>query len=280
MKIYDCFTYFNEDQLLKLRLETLWDKVDFFVICEATRTHSGNDKPINFKSENFKKYKEKIRYLLVDTFPFESNNPWVLENYQRNYLANGLFDAEKNDLILISDLDEIPNPNSINKFNPKKFTRGSFHQFTFIYFLNNCMMKNSLPLIWSSAMITTYGNLVDVFKCPNEVRTYRGKGIFRGIKKLIMRYKTQAIEDGGWHFTWTGGVEKILLKMESTAHQEFNLPEYRDPELIKQKIRVGGDILGEHMAGSSCQLLELDEKFPEHLVKNVDEFSNLILRAD
>lgn len=280
MKIYDCFTYFNEDQLLKLRLETLWDQIDFFVICEATRTHSGKDKPINFKSENFQKYKEKIRYLLVDTFPFESNNPWVLENYQRNYLANGLFDAEKNDLVLISDLDEIPNPNSINKFNPKKFKRGSFHQLTFIYFLNNCMIKNSAPYIWSSSMITTYGNLIDIFRCPNEVRTYRGKGIFRGIKKFIMKYKTQSIVDAGWHFTWTGGVEKILLKMESTAHQEFNLPEYRDPELIKQKIRVGGDILGSHMDGSECQLFQLDHRFPEYLVKNPEEFSNLILRQN
>lgn len=62
-KVFDCFTYFNEDQLLKLRLETLWNKVDYFVICEATKTHTGKDKGINFKIENFEKYKEKIRYL-------------------------------------------------------------------------------------------------------------------------------------------------------------------------------------------------------------------------
>jgi beta-1,4-mannosyl-glycoprotein beta-1,4-N-acetylglucosaminyltransferase len=135
-KIYDCFTYFNEDQLLKLRLETLWESVDYFVICEATRTHTGKEKPVNFNFKKFEKYKSKIRYLLIDSYPFETEDPWVYENYQRNYLMNGLNDASDNDWVMISDLDEIPNPDSISSFNPAVYLYGSFHQHAFIYFLN------------------------------------------------------------------------------------------------------------------------------------------------
>lgn len=279
-KIYDCFTYFNEDQLLKLRFETLWETVDYFVICEATRTHTGKEKPINFQLEKFEKYKSKIRYLLIDSYPFETDDPWVYENYQRNFLINGLLDAADDDWIMISDLDEIPNPDSIGKFNPSLYLRGSFHQHAFLYYLNNRVMRGSTPFIWTLPKITTFRALRDLFKCPEEVRNYRGTGLLRGVKKFFIKKKTQSILDGGWHFTWMGGVERILLKMDSIAHQELNKPEFRDPKLIKEKIRCGGDIFGESMSvpDGGAELVKINyQHMPKYLVDNQLEFSNLIL---
>ena len=88
-RIYDCFIFYNESRLLKLRLETLWEEVDLFVICESKYTFSGNPKPINFKMEDFKDFESKIRYLLIDHYPFETDDPWRREEYKRNYLMQG-----------------------------------------------------------------------------------------------------------------------------------------------------------------------------------------------
>lgn len=280
-KIYDCFTYFNEDQLLKLRLETLWDYVDYFVICEATRTHTGKEKSINFKIENFAKYKSKIRYLLIDSYPFETNDPWVYENYQRNYLINGLNDADFSDWVIISDLDEIPNPSAISYFRPDLYLRANLLQYAYIYYLNNQVLLKGVPYVWRLPKITTIANLKNKFLCLEEVRNYRSSGFWRGIKRNWMKFRTQQIANAGWHFTWMGGVERILLKMDSMAHQELNRPENRDPNLIQHKIRSGGDVLGQGIDGGSSHLVSIDyQHMPKYLVDNKDEFSNLILHPN
>ena len=106
-KVYDCFCYFNEDLLLELRLETLWDEVDYFVICESVLTISGLPKPLYFDLENFQKYNSKIRHLVIRDYPFDTSDAWRNERWQRDYLINGLFDANPDDWILLSDVDEI-----------------------------------------------------------------------------------------------------------------------------------------------------------------------------
>ena len=115
--IYDCFTFFNELDLLEIRLNTLNDYVDYFVLVEATKTFTGKDKPLyyNENKERFKQFENKIIHIIVDTYP-DSTNPWVLENHQRNSIANGFANCKDNDIILISDLDEIPRPELIDKY--------------------------------------------------------------------------------------------------------------------------------------------------------------------
>lgn len=276
-KVYDCFTYFNEDQLLKLRLETLWDQVDFFVICESVLTHAGNSKSINFNINNFYKYKEKIRYLIIDKYDFISANPWDYENYQRNFLMNGLWDAVDKDWVIVSDLDEIPNPDTIKMFDPQRYPRASLIQKSYTFFLNNLVLENGQPFLWDLAKITTFRNLKTIFKCPEELRHYKSRGIFRGIKKTLMKHRTQLILNGGWHFTWMGGVEKIIAKVQSTAHQEINTPQNRDPERIKEKLLAGQDVLGINNKNMSYQIIDVSESLPTYLSSNKDEFSNLIL---
>ena len=119
MKIYDCFSYWDEDLLLELRLNILNNYVDYFVVVESDKTWQNNPKEFKFKLDNFIKFKDKIIYVRVDDMP-EGENPWVRENYQRNCITRGLHQAKDNDLIIISDADEIPNPKQIINFNPTK----------------------------------------------------------------------------------------------------------------------------------------------------------------
>ena len=123
MQIIDCFMYFDEDLMLEVRLNTLFDHVDKFVICEATLDHSGKKKQLNFNIKKFEKFKKKIKYIVVDDLPinvkkFKKN--WhpahCRDQFQRNALTRGYQDCEDNDLILISDLDEIPDPQKILEF--------------------------------------------------------------------------------------------------------------------------------------------------------------------
>jgi len=115
MKIYDCFSYWDEDLLLDLRLNILNDYVDYFVIVEGNKTWQNNSKKLRFDIQKFSKFKNKIIYIPVEDMP-DGDNPYLRENFQRNCITRGLKKSSPDDLILISDLDEIPNPKVLNKF--------------------------------------------------------------------------------------------------------------------------------------------------------------------
>ena len=123
MKLYDCFMYFDEDLMLDLRLNVLNDYVDKFIIAEATRDHAGRDKKLNFDIKNFSKFKNKIDYLIIEDIPLDVKskkknwdaNHWR-DQFQRNSLSRGFENCNENDLIMISDIDEIPNPSKISEF--------------------------------------------------------------------------------------------------------------------------------------------------------------------
>ena len=121
MSIYDCFMYFDEDVMLDLRLHTLDEYIDTFVIAEATRDHAGNEKKLNFDYKNFLKFKDKIKYLVIDDLPTKVKSVkknWapdhLRDQHQRNSLAKGFENCDDNDLIMISDIDEIPDPNVLD----------------------------------------------------------------------------------------------------------------------------------------------------------------------
>ena len=176
MKIYDCFMYFDEEIVLDLRLNTLNEYVDYFVIVESKFTHRGDERSLKFNHEKFKKFKNKIIYLIYDQQPSqieiikpEDNNgqkstKYILnaayrENGQRNYIQEGLVDAKNNDLILISDVDEIPSLFKIDfdKLNEKiiLFKQDMFY-YKFNLFIPNfrwtgtkgCRKKNLISPQW------------------------------------------------------------------------------------------------------------------------------------
>ena len=123
MKLYDCCMYFDEDLVLDLRLNVLNDYVDKFVIAEATKDHTGRDKKLNFNFKNFSKFKDKINYIVVEDLPinlksFKKNWPvhHLRDQHQRNALSKGYKNCSDDDLIMISDIDEIPDPGKIKEF--------------------------------------------------------------------------------------------------------------------------------------------------------------------
>ena len=105
MKIYDCFSYWDEDFLLDLRLNILNDYVDYFVIVEGNKTWQDNKKKLRFNINKFEKFKNKIIYIPVKDLP-GGDDPYLRENYQRNCIERGIKEANEDDLIIISDLDE------------------------------------------------------------------------------------------------------------------------------------------------------------------------------
>ena len=114
MKVYDCFTFYNEFELLELRLQALWDVVDCFVIVEANRKHNGEPKIFNFweQQADFKEFLPKIRFIPADlsNVPFSGAGDWSIENAQRNAIMNGLDDAQPDDLIMSSRSPSCPSP--------------------------------------------------------------------------------------------------------------------------------------------------------------------------
>ena len=143
--VYDCFPFFNELDVLEIRLNVLDEVVDKFVIVEMSKTHTGIDKPFYFEQNKarFKKFLHKIIHIKVDDIPSTENldkvdSAWLLENYQRDQIMRGLKDAKDSDIVLISDCDEIPNPVRIREY---KQNRESgiriFKQSMYHFFLNN-----------------------------------------------------------------------------------------------------------------------------------------------
>ncbi|MDH6524840.1 hypothetical protein [Polynucleobacter sphagniphilus] len=275
-RIYDCFIFYNESRLLKLRLETLWEEVDLFVICESKYTFSGNPKPINFKMEDFKDFESKIRYLLIDHYPFETDDPWRREEYQRNYLLQGLLDARDSDWVMISDVDEIIHPQAIALFNPKRYLRASLIQKCYSYYLNNLHVGIDGSISqWNKPKITTYRALRNFFKTPENLREYKATGIFRSfLRTYINKLATQKIMNGGWHFTWMGSVNDMISKLESFSHQEFNTEKFKNPSEMLKKINSGGDLLDR---GFIYQAQDISSEFPSSIVKNYEEYKDWIL---
>ena len=125
MAIYDCFQYFNEDHIADLRFNILNKFVDKFVVVESTVNHQGKSKKLNFDINKYKKFKNKINYIVVDDTPENIKKPHkggesLVEQHQRNSIVKGLKNAEDSDFVILSDVDEIPNLNKLVEFNRNK----------------------------------------------------------------------------------------------------------------------------------------------------------------
>lgn len=276
MKVFDCFTYFNEDELLEIRLQTLDAHVDCFVIAEATHTQSGLPKPMNFRPERFARFAHKIRYILVDDMPLARNDAWANENHQRNALMRGLADAAPDDLILVSDLDEIPDPRGIAAYQTK-YLRGTFIQRLFYYRLNNEALDpaSGAPLTWRGPQITTCRHLRGFFGNTQNLRIYKPTGPLRTLRrKWLKSFSNQDIAEGGWHFSWVMPCDRMLAKIHSMAHQEFNTAQIASLETIDQLLREGKDILQRNLR---FRRIELDDSFPPCLLQSRERLREFIL---
>ena len=271
-KIYDCFCYFNEDLLLSLRLETLDGVVDKFVMSEATHTHRGNPKPLNFNPAQFERFSDKIVYLVVDDLPLNLGNALANEVHQRNALLRGLTDAADDDWVIISDVDEIPNPDALRQYRPWNLY-GTLIQNFYHYYLNNLAVKKGdqgKRREWIRAKITTAGHLRNFFGTPQNLRIYQrtrgAAGLFHYLQRKLLH---QRIRNGGWHFSWLMTPEQIIEKLSCFSHTEYDTPEIKNVDNMLAAIRNGRDIMGK---GEQFRLVEIDHTFPRYLQENLDRF--------
>jgi beta-1,4-mannosyl-glycoprotein beta-1,4-N-acetylglucosaminyltransferase len=272
MKIIDCFPYFDENMILELRLNILSSYVDQFIIIEAKEDHQGNKKKLNFDIKNFKKFSKKIRYIVLDSIKIDPElhlrKNWATahlkDQSQRNSISNAITNANDNDWIIISDIDEIPNPKNIASFDPK-YKFAFFKQRMFNYKFN---LINKTSPFWYGSRICVKKYL----KSPQWLRNIKIK------KKTIFNklgfYNYQIIDNGGWHFSYIKTADKIIKKIESFAHSEYNIKEFKNKKIILQKIKNREDLFGRNFY---YEKIKLDNSFPDYLLKNKKKYKNWII---
>ncbi len=293
MKVFDCFMFSDENMLLKLRLNVLNKFVDKFIISEAIYTHDGKSKKLNFDINNFQEFKKKIEYIIVKNQPKNllaenknDNQDQIAEkkiinsirrdNFQREELLGGISQANKDDLIIVSDLDEIPN---LDNLNIKEISNEIliFKQKMF-YYKFNLYYKD---FVWFGSKATKKKN----FLSPQWIRNIKNKQypIWR-LDTLLSKTKynnIKFIDDGGWHFTCIKDPEEVHKKLLSFAHHQ----DYEDSKIslndLKKKMNEK-KILYDHSLdkknqnkwNSNIELKKIDLKYlPFYLKKNKSIFS-------
>ena len=293
MNVYDCFMYYDEDLLLDIRLNVLDKYVKKFVITEATYTHNGSKKKLNFNIQNFIKFKDKIEYIIVDQQPpnikkiNKNDAPEISEEklilngmardyYQRECLKKGLKNLDKDDLIIISDLDEIPNLENL-KINEVKNNIVIFHQKMFYYKLNLLYDE----FIWAGSKAVKYKNFVS----PQWLRNIKSKKYsFWRLDVLFSKKKysnLNYIKNGGWHFTCIRTPEDLEKKLLNFAHhyefEQSGLKLTDLKKLIKEK-RVmydhSVDQTGYKWSGKSILKTVNNNELPLYIRNNIKKFKD------
>ena len=295
MKIFDCFMYFDEEIVLDVRLNTLDQFVDYFVIVESKFTHKGDKRDLKFNPDKFEKFKNKIIYLVYNHQPSEIEkinnedspdeiarkslwNAIYRENGQRNYIEKGLKEANENDIILISDVDEIPNLKNIEFKNISKkiilFKQNMF------YYKFNLHLPN---LIWTGTKGCRKKDLINPQWLRNikdrkysffRLDTFFSKNKYRSVRRII---------DGGWHFTNIKNAEAIEHKLKSYLHHgEFDLNPLsitQINEIIKKKHAIYDLSVDKTKSkigsGNKLKKFELD-RLPKYIQENKNNFKEWI----
>jgi beta-1,4-mannosyl-glycoprotein beta-1,4-N-acetylglucosaminyltransferase len=249
MKIFDCTNYFNEDVIYGLRLEILDKYVDKFIVAESLYSHSGQRKKLNFDINKYPKFKSKIHYIVVenepqdlirlDGLPFDQAQGMKRMNslkrirQQYDVLREGIKDAQNDDLIILSDCDEIPNLENLNKVNSKQII--IFKQLLFYYKFDlhhnamtwygskGCLKKDLLTFNWLRNIKNKTYNFW-------RIDTFFSKNKYMNVK---------IIENGGWHFTNIKSPEDIHMKLSNYGeHNEFEMSDIdlaKMSQLVKEK---------------------------------------------
>jgi beta-1,4-mannosyl-glycoprotein beta-1,4-N-acetylglucosaminyltransferase len=261
--ILDCFTYFDEEIILDLRFNILNSKVDKFIITEGSLYHRGKKRKLNFDINKYAKFKQKIIYIPVEDFP-DKTDPWSMLRHQRNKALEIIKNYDDDTFVMISDADEIPQVDRIDKFIISKKKFGVFEQLFFYYKLN---MLNSTNNFWHGTKICKKKYL----KSPDLLRGLKVKSYpWWRLDKLNSLY---VIKNGGWHFSFLYNIDGIVKKISSYQHAEFDNSLIKDPLVIKSKIDDGLDIFNR---GFKFNKVSLNHQFPTYLLENQEKFSKWI----
>lgn len=251
VQVIDCFMFFNEIDLLEIRLNSLAPYVKRFVLCEMPITHSGKPKPLFFQ-DNKDRFKEfNITYLVA---PPREGSSWKLEHYQRDYLLNGITDVDPDDIMLISDMDEIPD---LSKYHVGD--EGVFRQSMYYYYFNVYVSGS-----WKGTIAKKRKNLAN----------------FNDIRNLRNRMPT-IVKQGGWHFSTMGTAENIKYKIESFAHIELDKPEFKSRIEENRKNLVDPYNRGAPNWGErGLKLIVQMPSGPQWLLENRAKYEHLFWKSD
>lgn len=267
--LIDAFPFFNELDLLEFRLSYLDSVVDQFIIIEATKTHSNKPKKLYFNENKhrFSKFLHKILHIVVSDLPdgSEYNDNWNREITQRNMILYGLLQIKPkdNDIIISSDLDEIPDRNTL--YNIKTMGLNTCFRLEMIFFTYN-LNRVSIDM-WYAAVILNYKTLIEL---PNNFSDSKTTS-----KLFNLRHASHIpyLRNGGWHFTNFCKYESIKYKIESFAHTEMNT-EKNTTNDISRRIEIGDDPL---LNNSVNKLYFKPFKQHTYLPDNWYNFMNYIL---
>lgn len=291
MNIFDCTTFFNERLMMDLRFNILNDHVSKFVVVESTFSHSGEKKKLNFNIDDYPKFKDKIIYIPIDKEPYGLvkgeeliKNPFHkrLNSIKRieqsyNYMSNGISEALDNDLIMISDNDEIPNLDSPS-FKNSKNDIFIFKQLFFYYKFN--LFYNLMP--WYGTKACKKKKLLS-FPWLRNLKTkkypfWRLDTIFSKLKQRNL----QVVDNGGWHFTNLMTAEDIYTKLSNFGHHnEFDVSGVTIRDI--QKCIDTRIVNYDHQADKTekekygaCYKLEVvkDNLLPKYLIENKEKYKN------
>jgi len=258
MRIFDTSIFNVELDLLEIRLEVLDAVVDVFVVVEASHTFTGKPKSMILKDnfERFSRWAHKLRYIPLmwseQTFQ-QMKSPWEIEADQRNAIVYGLRDAAPDDLIVISDADEIVDPTALlraARFSADDHT--ILFQQAFFYYWLNCRNDS-----------------VDWYLGPKATRFKN----FQGGQHLRGDHYSHVEELGGWHFSYLGGVEAIQRKIEAFSHTEYNTEFFKDPNRLTAAIEQGKDLFERDY---NYRFVHIDDFFPLYIRANKDRYAHLI----
>lgn len=281
MRVVDSFIFFNELDILEIRLNVLNDVVDKFILVESTVSHSGKTKPLYYQENKtrFEKFNHKIIHCVIEDTPnsFEeaqkrflspkdeleknilmhclttSNVPkgetqWLREFYQHESVRRGMLLAnlDDDDLCFVSDVDEIWNPEINYKVDD----------------FNVCKLRQEVRMAF-----------LDLWSSEDWLGTYYTK--YKNIKNssanhfdTVSKTKHVIVENGGWHFTYQGGLEKIKTKLENFGHQEYNNDHIKN--LISTRLNNGEDVLGRPF---SCTVNF--DNLPKYIKENKDKYKRM-----
>ncbi len=234
--------------MLELRFNILNDVVDYFVVCEAEETHSGQSKPLNLLAnwERFKQWHNKIIYVNAGELSNGNRNSWQREYYHRTRISEGLHGARLDDLIIVSDCDEIPNPDVIESIGD-----GAMLELDFYYFSLNRRVQQG----WSVGAMR-WGLEHD----PNKIRTGNG-------------HNFPHINNAGIHLSYFGGPEQVLEKIKGFMHSgDIAKDVPRDVNWIKQRIDNGLDLYDRDLA---IEHVSLSDNLPKYILDHVDYYREL-----
>lgn len=280
-RIFDCFPFHDELDLLDIHLHELSDCVDRFVIAEATTSFSGEPKKLTFppNRDRFAPFLDRIDYIVVDDFPLGMKPGWARQWHQREALAKGLADAAPDDLILLCDVDEIVRAPSLRSFAARETGRaeiGCFSLRHFNYFLN---WECEAPWLRSSPRAVRYKYLRS-FEALRGVRgpserwmqnlardfdTWRGMG--RPMRRVLMA-------DAGWHFSYLGGPATVMRKALNFLGSELSSVPYESQAAVARQIADGRAVMPKGQ--QTLRLRPVDASFPQYVRDHRERLRSLI----